>query len=410
VFVCTIRAGKTELVSNAGGNTHRDTALQYPAEENSANNSGKNARGKFAGKHILLIDDVEINREIIIAMLEDTGIVIDCAANGAEAVDMFTRNSSSYDLLLMDLHMPVMDGFEAAKKLMEMGNKTPIVAMTANVMTHDTDLYAQYGMGAYIGKPFLARELWTCLLKFLSPLTVIPAEKSRELDESGASGGIDFVFDPDIINSAQGLKMSSGNSKLYLRLLNDFYKNNGNIIGELRGTAAAGDIERAHRMAHTLKNVAGLIGAVKVQKYAYEIEKALSNGRVEYREDQMGDLEKALKEALAALSDFREKSGGGFAKEPLLGNNSLGSSGEQQIGGQDTERILKLFDQLEPLLLEANPKSLGFLPELRDLLASLGTPAQTLTEQIDEYEFSAACQTMVEIKNQLMEEGNGNGR
>jgi signal transduction histidine kinase/DNA-binding response OmpR family regulator len=113
--------------------------------------------GRFAGKKLLVVEDVEINREIVIALLEDTGVSIDCAGNGLEAVEMITASPDKYDLVLMDVQMPQMDGFEATRRIRALTagrlKKLPIIAMTAHVFKSDIEECLNSGMDDHIGKP-----------------------------------------------------------------------------------------------------------------------------------------------------------------------------------------------------------------------------------------------------------------
>jgi len=127
--------------------------------------------GIFEGKNMLVAEDVEINREILLALLEDTGINIDCAENGKEAVDMISSDREKYDIVLMDLQMPHMGGLEATRIIRSMQprnkSKLPIVAMTANVFKEDIDACFDAGMNDHMGKPLDIDKLMEKLTKYL---------------------------------------------------------------------------------------------------------------------------------------------------------------------------------------------------------------------------------------------------
>jgi signal transduction histidine kinase/CheY-like chemotaxis protein len=127
--------------------------------------------GKFTGKNLLVAEDVEINREILVTLLEDTGISIDCAQNGLEAVEMITRDPGKYDAVLMDIQMPKMDGFEAARRIRSLGDQRlidiPIIAMTAHVFKSDIEECLAAGMNDHIGKPFDIDDVLKKLNKYL---------------------------------------------------------------------------------------------------------------------------------------------------------------------------------------------------------------------------------------------------
>ncbi|MDR2597924.1 MAG: response regulator, partial [Treponema sp.] len=139
----------------------------------------------FAGKRILLAEDVEINREIVQTLLEPTQLEIDCAENGAEAVRMFTEAPVKYDMIFMDIQMPEMDGYEATRNIRAVEAKLntntsgersyhrnyrrqiPIIAMTANVFREDIDKCLKTGMNSHIGKPIDFKEILNCLSSYL---------------------------------------------------------------------------------------------------------------------------------------------------------------------------------------------------------------------------------------------------
>jgi signal transduction histidine kinase/CheY-like chemotaxis protein len=126
----------------------------------------------FEGRRILLAEDVEINREVVLALLEPTNLKIDCAANGIEAVDMFVADPLKYDMIFMDVQMPEMDGYTATRQIRASGAERaleiPIVAMTANVFKEDIEKCLEAGMNAHVGKPLDMEEVIGALRKYLN--------------------------------------------------------------------------------------------------------------------------------------------------------------------------------------------------------------------------------------------------
>ncbi|MDR0196665.1 MAG: response regulator [Oscillospiraceae bacterium] len=129
----------------------------------------KNVGGTFAGKSILLVEDIDINREIVLSLLENTGLEIDCAENGAQAIDLLEKNPEKYDMVFMDVQMPKVDGLEATRRIRgDLGRRElPIVAMTANVFKHDIDECYAAGMNDYLSKPLDIDDIFNKLRKYL---------------------------------------------------------------------------------------------------------------------------------------------------------------------------------------------------------------------------------------------------
>jgi CheY-like chemotaxis protein len=136
--------------------------------------------GIFAGRSLLLVEDVDINREIVLTVLEPTGMKIDCAENGVEAVRMFKEAPQKYDFIFMDIQMPEMDGYEATRRiraieaelrnagqLSERPKGVPIVAMTANVFKEDIEKCLEAGMNGHVGKPVDFGEMLDRLHSYL---------------------------------------------------------------------------------------------------------------------------------------------------------------------------------------------------------------------------------------------------
>jgi CheY-like chemotaxis protein len=136
------------------------------------NEAADDDSGCFKGFRILLAEDVQINQEIVLALLEPTALVIDCANNGAQAVKKFSEAPDKYAMIFMDVQMPEMDGFEATRSIRALdvpGAKTiPIVAMTANVFKEDIERCLASGMDDHVGKPIDISEVMKILRQYLS--------------------------------------------------------------------------------------------------------------------------------------------------------------------------------------------------------------------------------------------------
>jgi CheY-like chemotaxis protein len=132
----------------------------------------ENDTGCFEGYRLLLVEDVQINQEIVIALMEDTKLGVDCTDNGAEALAAYCAEPEKYDAILMDVQMPEMDGFEATRRIRAFEHEhqkapVPIIAMTANVFREDIEKCLAAGMNDHLGKPIDLRELMTKLRRYL---------------------------------------------------------------------------------------------------------------------------------------------------------------------------------------------------------------------------------------------------
>ena len=237
----------------------------------------KAASFDFSGSRILLVEDNEINRQLALELLKETGAIVHVAGDGQEAVTMTTKGSTSYDLVLMDIQMPVMDGYEATRMIRSDSRFTslPIIAMTAHAMQEEQQKIREAGMDAHITKPIEARTLLRMLGFFLGA-----QESSAHLrDILDDDSGIEPII-PDIkgLDVAEALSHLDEDRKLYLWVLSSFVENQSNTAKEIEEALNAGDAKLALRHAHTMKGLAGTIGAVELEKLLQTLEDALDQG------------------------------------------------------------------------------------------------------------------------------------
>ena len=289
------------------------------------------------GAHVLLVEDNEINQQVAREILEGAGLNVSLANNGQEAVNAVKENE--YDAVLMDVQMPVMDGYTATKTIRKweggMGNKgkvqIPIIAMTAHAMAGDEDKSLQAGMNGHVTKPIDADQLFATLQKWIQPSEkrastkkpvlsvepsvedeVIPAEE--ELPES--LPGFDL---PD------GLKRLQGNKRLYRKLLLSFATDYCGAANDIRIALDSKDFEGTHSLVHNIKGLAGNLAATNLQASAVNLEKLVK---------AVGKKTPPTKELKLKFSELENT-----LKQALESVQSLGASAEENVCKLSNEEI-----------------------------------------------------------------------
>jgi CheY-like chemotaxis protein len=236
------------------------------------------------GARVLLVEDNEINREVASEMLQDAGIRVTTAEHGQQALDRLLAGEL-FDLVLMDMQMPVLDGLAAtaAIRALPEHEALPIVAMTANAMATDRQRCLDAGMNDFVAKPIDPNQLWGALLRWM-PLRSVGSRASATatapLPTSNA-GLPNEALSPlpwaiDGLDAALGLRRCLGKPELYRSLLRQFMDRQGNIGQELQIAIDRAQWVAAQRLAHTLKSVAGNLGAVRLQDQAEVLERSIS--------------------------------------------------------------------------------------------------------------------------------------
>jgi PAS domain S-box-containing protein len=265
---------------NLSGSYQQATNLQNVLEEN---------RSKMVGKSILLVEDNEINQELACGLLEEYHVKVDVAENGRVAVEK--TNHSHYDLIFMDIQMPVLGGIEATQQIRAFDSRTPIVAMTANVMVDDLDLVKQVGMNDFLAKPIEMKEFERVLLTYLADVSLpalFDSEQSSDLEPTVQQA--DATAKKDIFDSELAALNTNNNQPLLIRILNQTLANTPQRLSDLARFIDQQQWENATREAHTLKSVFGSVGAKRLQLMCAEYE-AYYGSKPQQRGKQLEPLE-----------------------------------------------------------------------------------------------------------------------
>ena len=272
------------------------------------------------GAKVLLVEDNEINQQVAMEILQGGGLNVSVANDGQEAINAV--KDSYYDAVLMDIQMPVMDGYTASREIRNMSSKirnVPIIAMTAHAMAGDEAKSIKAGMNDHVTKPIDPDQLFETLQKWIKPV----AERAAAPKSLPASGGptiLDAIPESDRavpdeeelpeylpgFDLAAGLSRLSGNKRLYRKLLVDFGTKYTETAREIREVLEAKDFEQAHSLVHNLKGLAGNLEATDLLAAAMEMEKLVKGQTAKTTSDQelnqkFAELENALEQALEAV-------------------------------------------------------------------------------------------------------------
>ncbi len=245
------------------------------AGEEAASTAEGEQASRLRGARILLAEDNEINQQIATELLEGAGATVTVADNGREAVEILSNGQQPppFDLVLMDLQMPEMDGYQATAKLRAdpRFRTLPIIAMTAHATIEERQRCLAAGMNDHVSKPIDPGNLFETVGRYTrepaGPPPPAPAAAAEPPDGLPSIAGLD---------TKDGLSRVAGNRKLYLDLLRKFADQQGPAPDRIAEALARNDASLAERLAHTVKGVAGNLGARTVQQIAAEVEKAIA--------------------------------------------------------------------------------------------------------------------------------------
>jgi two-component system sensor histidine kinase/response regulator len=330
------------------------------------------------GARILLVEDNDVNQEVACGLLLDAGLVVDIADNGLIALEKVQQ--SAYELVLMDMQMPVMDGVAATQAIRRLGaafERLPIVAMTANAMQEDRERCRAAGMVDFVSKPIDPSDLWRALLRWVAPRAGAPAPAADTLAARAPQGADDARLPHDVagLDTAQGLRRVLGKTPLYLSMLNKFTAGQKDTPAQIMAALRDSDWPLAERLAHTLKAVAGNVGAVDVQAQAALLESALRHKQAPEQLDALlAETARRLQHLLDALTQ----------RLP-----AQAATGDSSVAGH--ERGAAIREQLASLLAQDDPQAAELLDEHAALLQdTLGAAFRGIAQAVRDFDFASA--------------------
>jgi CheY-like chemotaxis protein len=301
----------------------------------------------------LICDDNFMNQDVIREHLARVGIKTTIADNGKIGVDMVRERQEKgeppFDLIFMDMFMPVMDGMEASSKIRALDIGTPIIAMTANIMSSELEKYKKHGMPDCLGKPFTPQELWRILLKYLTPISS------------------DHIFE------------NGDNGEMLRKVQINFVNKHQNIHEEIAKAITIGDTELAHRLAHTLKGNAGLIDQLNLKNAAEEVEALLAEDAASILENKMSKLKNELTLVLDEL-------------KPLLYEPTT----QKESRAMNAVEVLELLENLRPMLENSNPECAYLTNDIRAVPGG-----EELARLIESFDFKLAVKELANLRKEL---------
>nr|CRH04636.1 putative Histidine kinase with PAS sensor domain, response regulator receiver domain and Hpt domain [Candidatus Magnetococcus massalia] len=353
---------------------------------------------RFRGSQLLLVEDNAINQQVAIEILSAAGILVDVAMNGKQALDILAQGDvSRFDAILMDIQMPIMDGYDATRAILKRwpDEAPPIIAMTANAMNQDVAACKAAGMVAHVAKPIDVSQMFTTLGLWVPPkltpstLAVTETEMAELASSQPAEQTLQAQWPESLpgLDIADGLKRLNQNAKLYRQLLGNLREEFAGSGETLRILLAKESFDAATSMAHAVKGLAGNLAAKELHEVAGKLEDlSRLNEGTKARQMQLR-YQAALQQVVSSIEQLM-----GMGVEPPSATKE-GEALEPQVISevlkQQLEEIVALLQEMD---MEAEEKLAELLPELQ--ACGYGEQAEALNKLVTNLEFEPAAQML----------------
>jgi CheY-like chemotaxis protein/HPt (histidine-containing phosphotransfer) domain-containing protein len=266
------------------------------------------------GLRVLLVEDQLINQQVVAEILQLSGIKVATVSNGAEAIARLSEDPEDFDIVLMDIQMPIMDGYEATRQIRARSDLAalPIIAMTAHAMQEERERCLQAGMNDYLSKPFEVEELLHRLAQWTG------REMTSVRTPSQGNGVFRSYLGLPGIEAAAAWQRFGANRALFARLLRDFVNRHGDAVDRLRSDLRQGRAEETKLLLHGLKGMAGNLGAMGLYSQAAALEPMLGDSM-----DEVEPLLAGLAHALTEVSEAANRLSADLSASPAEAQNHL---------------------------------------------------------------------------------------
>ena len=336
----------------------------------------------LTGLRLLLVEDNAINQQIAVELLEGVGASVDVANNGREALNMLLGDGGNtrYDLVLMDLQMPEMDGYQATAHIRTTSSLAdlPVIAMTADATAEERDRCLAVGMRGHIAKPIDPELLYRTLMQFHRPgqaaVAAMPADRLSHAIKFSEIAGLDV---------ADGLNRVAGNMKLYRSLLGQFVEQQADTVVAVRASLGREDLALAERLIHTLKGVSGNLGAKALSGLAAELERSLRDRNAQSLEAGLSSMTSELARLMEAIRNFLAS---GVTQSTLTSIS-------------DPAETVTLLRPLKQMLADDDGAALDYLLAARDRIGDAISKADldSLHQAVANFDFPTALDCLTGI-------------